>query len=176
MRSLELQAAFVHPAFQGRGIGFALNARMSLHELSHRPLGSRWVVIAVVNPVAFSGWRRRFQSPDAVYPRLDGVPPSHELLEAAVAAASDLHPQATFDPLTGVLHGRTKPRSVVVPASGEAEVDAYFARNLDPAAGDVLLAIVDARRAEVLRIARQVPTLCLRSLKPKAGRTRRSVR
>ena len=176
LRALHLQAAYVHPALQGRGIGFALNARVATHELARHPLGSRWVIASLFNPVALAGIRARLSSDAALYPRLDGGAPDPELLDAAEAAAALLFPQAEFDPLTGVLHRRQRRREVPVQASGTAEVDDYFAKNVDPGAGDVLLAVFDARRPEVLRGAKQLPRAVLRSLKPKAGRTRRSVR
>jgi hypothetical protein len=174
-RALHLQATYVHSALQGRGVGFALNARLTIHELARHPLGSRWVVADFINPVAFAGIRTRY-SDAAVYPRLDGGTPRPELLDAAEAAAALLYPQAEFDPLTGVLHGRTGSRKAHTPSSGAAEIDDWFAQHVDPGAGDALLAVFDARRTEVLRGARQLPRATLRSLKPKVGRTRRSVR
>jgi GNAT superfamily N-acetyltransferase len=176
MRSLHLQAAYVHPAFQGRGIGFALNARMGLRELGLHPLGSRWLVSDLINPVALAGWRARLRSPGATYPRVDGGAPPPEILEAATAAAAELYPHAEFDPLTGVLHGRHRPRPGPTPSSNDAEVDAHFARHVDPAAGDALLSVFDTRRPEVLRIAGRLPGAFLRSIKPRAGSTRRSAR
>jgi ribosomal protein S18 acetylase RimI-like enzyme len=173
LRALHLQSAYVHPALQGRGIGFALNARLAIHELTRYPLGSRWAVASFINPIALAGFRARLSSDAAMYPRIDGGTPNPELVDAARAAAAELYPKATFDPLTGVLHGRHRPRATPVPTCGAAEVDDYFARHVDPGAGDVLLAVFDARRPEVLRGARQVPGAFLRSLKPKAGRTRR---
>ena len=176
LRAFHLQATYVHPALQGRGIGFALNARLAIHELARHPLGSRWVVADFINPVALAGIRARLSSDAAMYPRLDGGTPDPELLDAAEAAAALLYPQAEFDPLKGVLHGRTGSREAQTPSSGAAEIDDWFAQHVDPGAGDALLAVFDARRPEVLRGARQLPRATLRSLKPKAGRTRRSVR
>jgi L-amino acid N-acyltransferase YncA len=170
-RALFLQSAYVHPALQGRGVGFALNARMALRELLRHPFGSRWVVAALMSPVALAGWRSRL-SPGAAYPGLGDTDLRPELTSVAAAAAAQLYPTVPFDPATGVLHGRTPPRSGRVTPSGDQFVDAHFEQHVDPAAGDAVLMVLDGRRSEVVRCLGRVPGALLRSISVRAGSER----
>ncbi len=132
--SIYLQAAYVHPALQRRGIAFSLNARMVLRELARRPLGSRWVVSDVMNPVALAGWRARLSSSAATYPDVgDGSP------------------------------ARTAPRPGPATPSGDRFVDEHFRRHVDHGNGDTLLVVFDGRRSEVLRCLGRIPGALVRS-------------
>lgn len=167
-RAIHLQAAYVRPELQGQGVAFALNARMILRELARRPLGSRWIVMTVYNPLGVAGWRRRLSSPAAVYPSFGEVPCRPELVQVATAAAGRLYPQLALDVGTGVLRARTGPRPAP-PRSGDDAVDRHFEQHVDAEAGDTLLMVLDGRRAEVLRCLRTIPGALVRSVAPAGG-------
>ena len=161
--SIYLQAAYVHPALQRRGIAFSLNARMVLRELARRPLGSRWVVSDVMNPVALAGWRARLSSSAATYPDVGDGSPRGELVDVAREAAALLYSDLEFDDATGVLHARTAPRPGPATPSGDRFVDEHFRRHVDHANGDTLLVVFDGRRSEVLRCLGRIPGALVRS-------------
>lgn len=149
-RALYLQAAYVHPALQGRGIGFAINARVVFRELCSHPFSRRVMVSDMMSPVALAGWRARVSSRDDFFPPLDGAPATEQMRSLASDAARALYPDLEFDPTTGVLRGRTGPRPVAAPRSGVTQVDAHYDRFVDPAQGDTVLVVVNGRHREVL--------------------------
>ena len=149
-RALYLQAAYVHPALQGRGIGFAINARVVFRELCSHPFARRYMVSDMMSPVALAGWRARVSSRDDFYPAMDGAPATELMQSLALDAARTLYPDLVFDLGTGVLHGRTGARPAPTTRSGVAVVDAHYDRFVDPARGDTVLVVVNGRRREVL--------------------------
>lgn len=162
-RVLHLKSAYVHPGMQRRGVAFALNARMVFAELARHPVGSRWVVADVINPVSFAGWRARLSGPAASFPDVGDGTPRPALCEIAPALAGELYPGLLFDPTTGVIAGLTGPRPDPATRSGDAAVDAHFERHVDASSGDALLMVLDGRRTEVLRGLGRIPGAVLRS-------------
>ncbi len=149
-RALYLQAAYIHPELQGRGIGFAINARVVFRELCAHPFSRRYMVSDMMSPVALGAWRAQVADRNDFYPPLDGAPTTELMQALALDAAHTLYPDLTFDLGTGVLHGRTGARPAPTTRSGIALVDAHYDRFVDPARGDTVLVVVNGRRREVL--------------------------
>ena len=173
-RALYLQAAYIHPALQGRGIGFAINARVVFRELCAHPFSRRYMVSDMMSPVALAGWRARVSSRDDFFPPMDGAPATASMRQLAIDAARLLYPDLAFDVDSGVLHGRTGPRTEAPIRSGVASVDAHYDRFVDPVAGDTVLVVVNGRRREVLAGAGKLLSAIPRMLR--FGRARRDGR
>ena len=173
-RVVHLQAAYVLPAYHGRGIGYSLNARMILREAA-RLLGARSVLVAdMASPVAFHGWRSRARHAEDFYPLVDGdgKPELSPLEVVAESVASAVYPGLAFDSATGVLHSKTDARRGLVQASGERAVDGYFDEFVRGESGDTALVVMRPRAMEFLANGREVVRAVPRALRRTPGRIR----
>jgi hypothetical protein len=140
---LHLMAAYILPEYQGRHVALALNARIATTVVARRPWRSHYLVMDVLNPIAFDAWRARSGDPQNFFPRIDGLTsPSPHLEVAASELASDQYGHLTFDRDTGVLAAKTLPRATEGPASGNEAVDAHFSAHVDHRKGDTVLVVI----------------------------------
>jgi hypothetical protein len=174
-RAVHLQAAYVLPEHHGRGIGFAMNARMVLREVVGL-LGPRSFLVAdMASPVAFHGWRSRARRAADFFPLLDGSgrPLKSPLEPVAVAMSSGLYPGVGFDPSTGTLRSKTAGRVGPVRMSGEHEVDAYFAGLVSGSQGDTALVVMRPSATEFVANAGEVIKAVPRAVRRNPRRSRR---
>jgi GNAT superfamily N-acetyltransferase len=165
-RGVHLLAAYILPEFQGRGIAFSFNARIVVPGLLTRPFANQLLILDVLNPLALRAWQVRFRDGRCFFPAVDGAAdPSPQLRRMAGQVAADRYRSLDFDPVTGVLCGKTLPRGPERPLSGDPAIDDHFARHVDPAAGDTVLVVVDLNRWVVLASLGQVLSAVRRSLR-----------
>jgi hypothetical protein len=174
-RAVHLQAAYVLPEHHGRGIGFAMNARMVLREAVGL-LGPRSLLVAdMASPVAFHGWRSRARRAADFFPLLDGSgrPLRSPLEQVAVAMSSGLYPGVRFDSSTGTLRSKTAGRVGPVRMSGEHEVDAYFADFVSGSQGDTALVVMRPSATEFAANAGEVIKAVPRAIRRNPRRSHR---
>ena len=163
-RFLHLQAAYVLPEHHGRGVGFALNARMLFTEVIRR-FGRQMVLVAdMASPIAFHGWRSRARSTESFFPHLSdtsGEPSDSPLAELAGIAAAHLYPGVAYDSESGVLLRKTAPTRSNTRWSNEPAVDRFFGRYVDRGAGDTCLVVMRPSPVELFgntgQMARAIP-------------------
>lgn len=168
---LHLSSGYILPTYQGCGIGYLANARIIFHVIVRHPFSSYLMAADILNPVVMAGWRARIPWPEVMYPPVTpGLKPT-ALRDIAAELADSAYSASEFNPGTGVLRGKTRPRGSEFTRSGDCAVDGYFEQHVDPTRGDTVLMILDGSRAALLRgvaeILRAVPRSLRRSLKPR---------
>jgi GNAT superfamily N-acetyltransferase len=173
-RVVHLQAAYVLPEHHGRGIGFAMNARMVLREAPLLLRGRSLMLADMASPVALHGWRSRARCAADFFPLIDGrgLPRPSPLLDIAGSLAVSVYPGLDFDSRTGVLRSKTHPRGTPMSFSGEDAVDRYFEDFVHGAAGDTALVVMRPRAWEFIANAGQLVRAVPRALRRRPSRRR----
>lgn len=173
--STHLISAYVSPAYQGRGLAFAANARAVLRMIVRHPFSRYYVTGSVYNPVALEGWRLRAPLPGTFYPPIDGLSePSAELMEVARAAASQHYPELSFDADEGVLRDKNPGRPPEPFACSNEQVNDRFRAVVRPQ--DTVLFVVDGNRRLLLRESLEVLKAIPRAVGVRIHEARRSTR
>jgi hypothetical protein len=134
----------------------AMLARLTAGPAGFPPL----VAIKTYNPMVYSSLLVVARlTGAALYPSLPATGPAGlaaGLADVAALVAAELAPSCPFDPATGALQGAGTPRDfyAAMPTTNKRQVQAYFARHLQP--GDRLLCLVRfGPEAELARLMRR---------------------
>ncbi len=173
---IELQAGYVTPDYQGRGLAFAVNVRMLLRGIARAPMSGVYVMGVVGSAIAVRGWRDRIATDAHFYPRLPGADvPSPSLVEAAKDFAASAYSDRVFDEGCGRLHGVTSPRYTRFAECGDESVDAWFVKNVNPLEGDAVVMLIDVSVglliSHITKLVRAVPRSLGVRLRPRRHNT-----
>jgi GNAT superfamily N-acetyltransferase len=149
---LLVESGFVRPAYQRRGIGFVLCARIAHRVLWRRPWKELLWVSELINPVILNGWVSRFPRSTEMVPSVFGRQ-SADLDRLAPELARMFFPDNDYAAGPSVLSNRTAPRPEVNSWSGDARIDDYFRQHMDPATGDSVFYVAAFTRVTLLRTA-----------------------
>lgn len=147
---LLVQSGFVRPAYQRRGIGFVLCARITHRVLWRRPWREFLWVSELINPVILNGWLSRFPRSTEMVPSVFGKR-SADLDRMAPELARMFFPDNDYAEELSVLSNRTAPRPEVTSWSGDTRIDDYFRQHMNPATGDSVFYVAAFTRATLLR-------------------------
>lgn len=168
-RCLEMVSGYLLPSYQKYGIGLAVSTRLLFSALASRPGRGILVLIEVMNPIVVAGWRQRIPKPEAMYPSLGGAKVNPTLLRVSQEYMSSRSDYSSFDPDTGIIHGAHLGRTGQRDVCSDKVVSEFFQANVDHAAGDTLLMIIDGSRSNLLHAAgqlvRAIPRSILRSIR-----------
>jgi hypothetical protein len=174
---VHLGSCYVEPRVHGRGVAFSLAARIGFAHFALTPFVDLYFTTNVINPLAVRAWRARSPIPRSqhLYPPLDGHPADPALVSMATEIATRQFPELHFDPRLGVLRDAGLPRGAGTHASGDAEIDAFFDRHVDPCQGESVLLLFDASRRVILHNLGQLLAAVPRATIARPGRRRRRV-
>lgn len=148
--AVHLVAASVLPEYQGKGVAFAINARIVFRSLAAARFASVVVVAHILNPIAMKGWWSRLNDQGAFYPQITDAEPPLLLRRVAEEFAAEVDEGFDFDPDTGVVKGRHPSGSRPTLESGHRGIDSLYQDNVCLDSGDTVVMVVDLSRRTIL--------------------------
>lgn len=148
--TVHLVVASVLPEYQGKGVAFAINARIVLRNLVATRFASLVVVAHILNPIAMMGWWSRVDDQSGFYPQITAERPPPLLRRVAEEFAADVDEGFDFNPDTGVVTGRHPSGPRQLRESGHPGIDSLYRDNLCLYEGDTVVTVIDVSRRRVV--------------------------
>ena len=167
---VHLMSGYVRPNYQGRGIGYASNARIGIPVLLRHSFRGIYMAADLLNPIVMRAWKDRAPTARHIYPAIGPASENPRLVGAATELAKAGFPALEFDSKTGVLAGKTLPRQNDAPLSGDALIDQHFRSHVRPSDGDTVLMLLDGTRGAVFSYGREILRAVPRILRRTASR------